>query len=277
MATKMIPNEVLELLREGTIDGNVFILHESRQLKGDNPLPRPLYQSFNKVMTVLGGKWNRGKNGHVFPDSPGDAIADALENGEVTDTKKELQQFYTPRALAVQMAQLASGRKRILEPSAGEGALAASLLDYVPGCTVDAIEIDPVNCAKLGLLDPSRTTVHESDFLDYRPAEPYDAIVMNPPFTKGQDVDHVTHALGMLAFDGILVAIMSPGYQFRATKKFREFRGLIDTITQETEDIPEGTFRGAGTNVRTVLLVLKPALDPAWGPPATIVEEAVCG
>jgi len=253
-----IPNEVLELLREGTITDNLFFLHQSRQLKGNCPLPRDLYMSFNKVMTILGGKWNRGKGGHVFSGSPGDAIADVLESGVVVDTKKELQQFYTPINLAMQMAELLGPCARVLDPEVGQGALAWAVLSAYPETLVDGIEIDPVNVSKLEENQSDRLTVECCDFMTYEPPCLYDGIIMNPPFTAGQDVEHVSRAMTFLKHGGRMVALVSPGFQFRAARKFVEFRERIADCTVVQEDIPAGTFKASGTDVRTVLLVLEP-------------------
>ena len=43
----------------------------------------------------------------------------------------------------------------------------------------------------------------------------FDRVVMNPPFCRGRDLDHVRHALRFVAPGGRLVAIMSAGVAFR--------------------------------------------------------------
>jgi 16S rRNA G1207 methylase RsmC len=86
----------------------------------------------------------------------------------------------------------------------------------------------------------------------------YPRILMNPPFANGQDVAHIKHAIKFLAapgFDphmmgdkgGRLVAICANGPRQQA-----ELRPLATTW----EELPEGTFAGQHTNVRTVLLTI---------------------
>ena len=85
----------------------------------------------------------------------------------------------------------------------------------------------------------------------------FDKILMNPPFERQADIDHVTAAFGLLAPGGILVTIMSAGVLFRQNKKTVEFRdnimGLHGTYLDK---LPAGTFKGSGTMVNTILLRL---------------------
>src|SRR3546814_3629081 len=54
-----------------------------------------------------------------------------------------------------------------------------------------------------------------------------DAVVMNPPFEKGQDVAHVLHAWRSLKTGGTLVAIMGAGVTFRQGKPYAPFRDWL--------------------------------------------------
>ena len=67
------------------------------------------------------------------------------------------------------------------------------------------------------------------DFLHLKPDPEnlYDRVVMNPPFDRERDIDHVIHALKFLAPEGVLVAIMSAGTEFRETRKSVAFRELM--------------------------------------------------
>ena len=101
-----------------------------------------------------------------------------------------------------------------------------------------------------------------TDFLSVEPMPGYKlhAIVMNPPFTRSQDIAHVLHAYKFLAPGGKLVAIMSPGHTFRQDKKATEFRDWLGNLTHTVTALPAGTFKAAGTMVSSVLLcVEKPA------------------
>jgi tRNA1(Val) A37 N6-methylase TrmN6 len=135
---------------------------------------------------------------------------------------------------------------RVLEPSAGTGNLAkiAAL-----NCDVDCVEFQ----TKLaGALARSRLyrKVYNTDFLRLVPKTTglYDRVLMNPPFDRERDIDHVMHALQFVKPDGCLVAIMSAGTEFRDTKKSIAFRELMKKMNATWRDLPAGSFSEVGTN-----------------------------
>ena len=79
---------------------------------------------------------------------------------------------------------------------------------------------------------------------------------MNPPFDRGRDVDHVSHALKLLAPDGVLVAVMSAGVEFREDAKTSDFRAEVKRRGGKFHDLPPGSFASVGTHVNTVLCVI---------------------
>src|SRR3546814_13421981 len=70
--------------------------------------------------------------------------------------------------------------------------------------------------------------VRQADFLTLPPSPIYDRIVMNPPFDRGRDCDHVRHAFGFLKPGGILVAVMSARAEFRDDKRHRAFHRIVE-------------------------------------------------
>ena len=144
----------------------------------------------------------------------------------------------------------------MLEPSAGTGNLASLAVDK--GAIVDCVEIQP------GLADQLRRSgryrnVAEVDFLALQPdpGRLYDCVVMNPPFDRERDIDHVMHALRFLKPGGILTAIMSAGTEFRETRKSIAFRALMEKMNASWRDLPHGSFSEVGTNVNTVILKVR--------------------
>jgi predicted RNA methylase len=173
--------------------------------------------------------------------------------------------FETPPDLAERVASAAglwrdpraqSAPLRVLEPSAGRGALARAVKAGAPDASICCVEIQPGHVDHLrGLgLGP----VWAGDFLSLSPdgLGKFDRIVMNPPFDGQRDVDHVSHALRFLAPGGRLVAIMSAGAEFRQDAKAQAFRAQVERYKGEFRDLPAGSFASAGTNVNTVLLTL---------------------
>ena len=163
------------------------------------------------------------------------------------------QLFPTPPALAKRMVELAEIQPGmcVLEPSAGTGNLAKAIRSAVPGVHLDLIEIDLRLCS---ILQASGFEVSCCDFLaTSMPVCPdsedgHDCVLMNPPFSKGQDVAHILHALKFLKPGGRLVALCANGPRQQA-----ELRPLATTW----EELPEGTFADQGTNVRAALMMVK--------------------
>src|SRR5690606_4359523 len=165
-----------------------------------------LYQRVNEVLEAVGGRWTTAVQAHVFPVDAAQALAPVLATGSVVTLREKRQsaQYFPPPAAVVQrvieLADLKPGME-VLEPSAGSGAIAAAAAER--GAVVDCIEQDPGYAAVLADESVARTLT-VADFLAV-PAEPrYDRVVMNPPFTRGADMQHVEHALRFLKPDGLL-------------------------------------------------------------------------
>ena len=145
-------------------------------------------------------------------------------------------------------------RRRVLEPSAGRGRIA--LPAARAGHDVVCVELQPdlaADLARAGL----RTV--QGDFMEATPAVLglFDRVVMNPPFDRGRDCDHVRHAFGFLKPGGVLVAIMAAGVEFREDKRTADFRAFVERFGGEFRDLPPGSFAESGTNVNTVTLTLR--------------------
>jgi hypothetical protein len=170
---------------------------------------------------------------------------------------------------------------RILEPSAGTGALARRCVKTKAGYEryegefrfdnqIDCIEIQPHFAAQLRASGLYRRVI-QADFLSVKPDANwlYDLIVMNPPFDIERDIDHVVHALQFLAPGGMLQAIMSAGTEFRSTKKSKAFRRLMIEMGGRIQDLPERSFSELGTNVNTIIVRVRKNPDKGsrlyWG------------
>lgn len=253
-----ITPEVKEILEQGTVEGTTYFLPKIQ-------LDRAMYVEVNKILELLGGKWNRRVKGHIFPtEAEAQSILGALEEGSVVDKKKTYQFFETPSDLAKQMVELAEIAyidydetkedddaellQDVIEPSAGHGAIA----DHIDQsrCLFRCNEIDPEKCK---VLVEKGYPVACMDFLiSYEEA---DRFIMNPPFTKGQDADHVLHAYSLLRKGGRLVSVMSASVKFNQQKKYEKVRQLVEKSGKIIE-LPEETFKDSGTKVNTVLVVI---------------------
>lgn len=218
-------------------------------------LDRKDYVAVNKVLECLGGQWNKKAKAHIFEGNVTDAIDQAMIAGEVVDAKKEFQFFKTPLKLAADMverAKIISDKLRVLEPSAGDGSIAEQI-KFLTGVVPDCVELWEKNRK---ILTEKGLPLVGQDFLQFKPMKLYDRIVANPPFTRQQDVDHVMHMWECLKPGGKIVALMSPSWTFRENMKSREFRTFLANQARSMSDVPAGTFKESGTEIRTILLEL---------------------
>lgn len=246
MANVTLSPEVRRVLERSTITESKLVLPEQ--------LDRATYEAVNKVITLAGGKWNRSAGAHLFSGDPRIKLGLALQTGVAVDEKKLFQFFPAPPALAARVVQRAhvSGCT-VLEPSAGQGALARECSRS--GGKLAMIEFNPEHQPALSRLDG---VLHIGDFLSVTPTTApagfnarFDRIVMNPPFAKKQDLKHVAHAVKhWLKPGGRLVAIMFPHTEDEVV----EYVGERCSFT--TEEIEAGAFKESGTNIRTMLLIL---------------------
>lgn len=245
--------ELVRLIRVGSDNRAVFARDE--QITD--------WSALKKVMTALGGTWKKGargdKGGFVFADDidAAEVIRVAAESGEVLDPNAH-DFFPTPAGLAdalVARLDLKPG-ERVLEPSAGRGALALAVKRACPGAEVKCREITFENVAVLRGL--GFETVH-GDFLTLIHDPSIDAVVMNPPFSRRADIKHVLHAFDLLRHGGRLAAIMSAGVSFRDDKLASGFRTLVEKHDGTIEPNPQGSFRESGTIVNTVSVFMRKA------------------
>jgi protein-L-isoaspartate O-methyltransferase len=181
------------------------------------------------------------------------------------------QLFPTPRDLAARAVALADIQpgQRVLEPSAGTGALLGAMGGQMFAHNPDAGEVVAVEI-NARLSDRLRaeyplTDVRCADFLSCNgDLGAFDRILMNPPFKDGADILHVRHALGFLKPGGRLVAIVAGGPRQEAA---------LQPIADSWEPLPAGTFEGTGA--RSVLLsILKaPSLELENPTPQSLRER----
>ena len=235
---------LIELFAEATIDGN--IVRFPRKLDAAD------YRRVDAALTALGGTWNRKVTGHAFGQDPTDLIEGVIETGtyDRPERPENFGFFPTPSALAnalVGEAQLEPGMT-VLEPSAGIGNIAIEAAAIVGAQNVLTVELQACNIDVLKGLG-------FSDFLVFQPEAGFDRVLMNPPFSRQADIDHVLHAWSMVREGGRLVAIMAASVSFRNNAKSVAFRNLVERHGRMWDN-PDGSFKSVGTQVRTVTVVL---------------------
>lgn len=227
---------------------------EDRVVLPPGQLDRKLYQAVNKVLDAFGGKWNRKAGAHLFKSDPREKLFDAIESGRAVHEQQQYQSFYTPASLAYDLVHWAEVEPHhmCLEPSAGEGAIAQMLYNTLDTGRVVVCEIRE-ECHQA--LKDIGCMVFGSDFMQADMQPIFDRVVMNPPFTKGQDIDHILRAYNLLKPGGILVSVAALGWTFRNDKKHTVFREFVEWHG-EWESIESGTFAASGTNVETTKIKL---------------------
>lgn len=251
-----VASDVLQVLDSAEVDGPRLIL--------TGTLDRKLYLDTAKVLEAAGGKWNRKERAHLFDGDAADAIEPVILTGEVVSAKQLFGYFPTPAPIVHQLLSLAGigPGMRVLEPSAGRGAIALAAAQE--GALVDCVEVQSDHADAIAAAHHPDVTVLVADFLATSPQPVYDRVVMNPPFARQADIEHVKHAWTALKPGGLLVAVMSAGITFRQTAAAVAFRTRMEALGGELHLLPEGAFKESGTGVNTVIVVIpKPHAD-AW-------------
>jgi type I restriction-modification system DNA methylase subunit len=143
---------------------------------------------------------------------------------------------------------------------AGEGAIVRELLHVgTPWC----VELSEKRCVVLQNLMLHALPIPIvlcKNFLEVSPHDAFgppggfDAVCMNPPFSKRQDIIHVKHALKFLKPGGKLVSVMSAGVTFRQDNLTKDFRAMIEDNDGDFTQLAPGSFKSSGTNVNAVVL-----------------------
>ncbi len=159
--------------------------------------------------------------------------------------------FPTPKPVIDEMLTISgicvSGKRLMLEPSAGLGHIIDAALQANPDLVIDAVEIVPAAC---DIMSRKGHVVNNADFMEAETGSHYDHILMNPPFERGADLKHVRRASQLLGSGGRLVSVMT----------YKNALAAVDELGGWVEMLPEGSFKGKEsfrqTGVSTLLYVL---------------------
>jgi len=250
----LISNEIQAILADCHTSDHVVYLP-------DRQLDRTTYLAVNKVLESIGGKWNRKAKGHIFSHGDPAALLDnVILTGSVIDLKKEFQFFPTPKGIAEQMCQLAELEPscKVLEPSCGRGNIA----DVIYDSGIKELTCVELNCDMGTYLVGKPYHVQLGvDFLtfakEYTQSPAWDRVIMNPPFSKQQDIEHIMAAYNVLKPGGILVSIVSESPFFRSNAASVKFRRFLDDASAQTIPLDEGAFKESGTSVRTRIIKIR--------------------
>lgn len=256
----ILPPAVLDALRSATLsdDGLTLTLHG--QLDADT------YRRVKKALDTYGGKWNRKAGTHDFTKDFRPHLEHLLAGGKVgadNGGKNPLAFFPTPEPVIREMCKRIwpwPDGSRFLEPSAGEGAIADFLWNR-HSVYADCVELDE---DRAQTIRAKGFKVVGSDFLQFTIEQPYDYVLMNPPFTVDGDtqayISHIEHALTCLRPGGDLVAVVPGSFAWLSRKRVAEFRTFCEKHAQSPlQEIAPGAFKASGTDIATCLIhITKP-------------------
>lgn len=258
MKTKLSP-QAISVLSNIVCDGNIAKITIP-------DLERDLYEEVNETLNRLMGKWDRSKGGHVFTYEPETAIHAVVHLGYMPE-KNPTAFFPTPKKLVDDMFnsledihyfdyRSAEHGIRVLEPSAGQGAIAKEIRSRFSNAQIDTVEFLDINQE---VLREEGFEPFCGSFLDFNTDYEikYDLIMMNPPFSIEGDklafATHIEHAYKMLAEYGELVAIAPTGWIHASDKRSKAFREWVE-LGADYEIIEKGAFKESGTMVETCII-----------------------
>lgn len=214
------------------------------------PLRKDLHDRANKIIAEWYGETLGA--GHEAKKKAGPVVPDPMQQAD-RFTAADRDFYETPESLVERVIEAADLEPEhlVLEPSAGEGALAVAANKRTHH--VRAIEIHP---GRAECLRAKGFIVLEGDFLERSPEPIYHRVIMNPPFSKQQDILHVLHAWNFVKPGGRLVAIMAAGVQYRQDRNAAALRVLVSRYGGTIERLPDGSFEDSGTMVATVLVTI---------------------
>jgi 16S rRNA (guanine1207-N2)-methyltransferase len=162
-----------------------------------------------------------------FVTRPGVFSADGPDAGSV------LLAGALPRDLPARMGDL----------GAGWGYLARAVLAR-PGVThLDVVEAERValDCASRNLGGDARAALHWADARSFRPARPWGAVVMNPPFHTGREADPALGAAFIRAAHG---GLAPEGVLWMVANRHLPYEPLLRSLFRQVEEVTAtGAFR----------------------------------
>ena len=215
---------VEEILKHCTLEDNVLKLPQVQFNKKS-------YAEAKKWIEEAGGSWQGGKvQGFIFPFNP-ERVFSILNEGKRCNLAQDFQFFETPSDVADWLVMLAGGiheHDKVLEPSAGRGALVRAIHRGSPDVVVDCYEMMPENKELLSGL--GGINMIGDDFTKSTIGKKYTKIIANPPFSGNQDIRHVRMMYDMLEQGGTLASITSAHWEFAEEKTCRDFRKWLEDV-----------------------------------------------
>lgn len=181
------------------------------------------------------------------------------------NNREGVDYYATPEPIGLLMMKLANAHSgdKVLEPSAGHGAIAR----FAPQDSyLTVIEPSEALCAKaqLNCSHESLKAVNDS-FENFDTVNKFDCVVMNPPFGVGGNlaINHIEKAFKHLREGGRIVALIPRGKMDSRLDEFlADYADNAELIA--TYELPSCTFGKEGTKVVTRIVVIE-RINPLFG------------
>jgi len=222
------------------------VVHQLRELRiqdgGMSAWGSELSSKTQTTLEYIGGVNSKGGNWE-FDYNVKPVITEICRSGMLPE-QKSFQYYPTPEHIAqrvVEWADIKPG-EQVLEPSAGQGAIADQIRK---DALIYCMDISKLHCDVLKAKGYER--VQCADFLKYSPSVQWDKCVMNPPFADKRAEMHVQHAAGLLREGGVLVAVLPASYKNKT---------IVEGMAHEYSEVLHNEFQGCSVNV-VILKVMR--------------------
>ena len=122
------------------------------------------------------------------------SIEESYNVSSSAEKRKKFGQFFTPEPIATLMAEWVSQNqpKYVLDPSVGTGVLTKAVIEKTKNAQYDVFDIDNEVLSVFRETIPKTVNIKifNADYLTSTQNTQYDAIVMNPPYLKHQNIDY---------------------------------------------------------------------------------------
>jgi 16S rRNA G966 N2-methylase RsmD len=226
-------------------------------------LDRKVYMEVKKSFEAIGAKWKGGKTQGFVIDEDKVELFERIKDDPDYNYRKDTKFFETPLVICDLIQdeivniygydQLRN--ERILEPSAGRGALIDVVFQIDKEAKIDYCELDGYNQKVIKDIASNNLNFLCDDFMLLDENNKYDLIVANPPFDHGSAQKHLLKMVNHLTPNGTVICVMPAGWnQGKWGQKFNSLKKKNYTLRQV--DCPKRAFKYTG--ISTVIVVINP-------------------
>lgn len=230
-----------------------------------NGYQNPIYVEDIDYQTIGSGSKEIDRFDEIEVSPYRDSIAffsTILKNNKRNTNRAGVDYFATAEPIGFKMVEWlqCNDNDRVLEPSAGHGAIARFFGDNI---TATAVEPSYELATRLKLNTTAEVKIQT--FEELHIVNKYDGIVMNPPFGIGGKtaIEHLEKAFQHLRTNGRMVAIIPNGTSCeKRFNAFMESEIAKDAYLRASYSLPGIAFKNAGTNIYTKVIIIDKVANP---------------